>query len=201
MRTEPTVYIVDDDAAARQSLCALLKPMRLQTAAFGSAREFRRAYRPTQPGCVLLDAGWPDAGDIELLKELSAEEPHLPAIVISAHSDVPLVVRAMRAGALNFLEKPCDEQELWEAVREALRCDARNRRRFARRRTIQRRLARLTPGEQQVLHLLVEGDSNKSMAEALGLSVRGIEVRRAKIMQKLHAESLADVIRTALAAR
>jgi FixJ family two-component response regulator len=179
----------------------LLKPLRLQAAAFGSAREFRRAYRPTQPGCVVLDVRLPDGSGLELLEELNAEEPHLPAIVISAYGDVATVVRAMRAGALNFLEKPCDGQELWEAVREALRCDARNRRRLARRRTVQRRLARLTPGEQQVLHLLVEGNSNKSMADALGLSVRAIEVRRAKIMKKLHAESLADVIRTAIAAR
>ena len=107
----------------------------------------------------------------------------------------------MRAGAINFLEKPCGEQELWAGrAREALHCDARNRRRFTRRQSIQRRLARLTPGERQVLRLLVAGESNKSIAAELKVSVRAIEVRRAKVMKKTRAESLAELIRMTLAA-
>lgn len=200
MRSEPAVFIVDDDAAVRQSLSALLKPLRVRTEAFGSAREFRQAYRPTQPGCVLLDVRLPDASGMELLEQLAGEKFHLPVIVISAYGNVATAVRAMRAGALNFLEKPCRGQELLEAVQEALRCDVRNRRRFARRRQTERRLARLTPGERQVLRRLVEGKSNREMAAELELSVRTIEVRRAKVMQKMHADSLAELIRLALSA-
>jgi two-component system, LuxR family, response regulator FixJ len=200
MHPEPTVFIVDDDAAVRQSLLALLKSMRLPAEAFATASAFREAYRPTRPGCVLLDARLPDANGVELLEHLTAEKFHLPVIVISGHGDVATVVRAMRAGALNFLEKPCREQELWEAVREALRCDARNRRRLARRQSIQRRLARLTPGERQVLHRLLAGKSNKTIAAELNVSVRAIEVRRAKVMEKTRADSLAELIRMTLAA-
>ncbi|KKK87868.1 hypothetical protein LCGC14_2748910, partial [marine sediment metagenome] len=128
------------------------------------------------------------------------DETHLPIILVSAHGDVPTVVRAMKAGALNFLEKPCRDQELWEALQEALRRNEENRKRLMYNAVVRRRIARLTPGERDVLTSLVDGKSNKLIATELGLSVRTIEVRRAKLMKKMKAKSLAELVRLALPA-
>ena len=142
----------------------------------------------------------PGVSGLELLEQLSRKEVHLPAIVMSAYGDVPMVVRAMKAGALNFLEKPCRDQQLWEAIQEGLRWDAEHRQNVVLRSRVAGRLQRLTPGEREVLQLLTDGKSNKVIAVELGLSVRTIEVRRAKLMKKMKAESLAKLIRLTLSA-
>jgi two-component system, LuxR family, response regulator FixJ len=200
VEAEPTVFIVDDDPAVRQALTVLVRSMRLRTEAYESAQQFLDAFDVMRPGCLLLDVRMPGISGLELLERLCQHEARLPAIVMSAYGDVPMVVRAMKAGALNFLEKPCRDQTLWEAIQEGLKWDAANRQHAALRAKMRRRLERLTDGEKDVLQLLIEGKSNKTIAAELNLSVRTIEVRRAKLMRKMKAESLAELIRLTLAA-
>jgi two-component system, LuxR family, response regulator FixJ len=200
VETEPTVFIIDDDPAVRQALTVLLRSMHLQAEAYDSAQQFLGAFDATRPGCLLLDVRMPGISGLELLEQLSGHEIRLPVIVMSAYGDVPMVVRAMKAGALNFLEKPCRDQQLWEAIQEGLKCDAGRRQHIVLRAKILHRLQRLTPGEQEVLRRLSDGKSNKTIAGELGLSVRTIEVRRAKLMKKMKAQSLAELIRLTLSA-
>lgn len=200
MSSEPTVFIIDDDPAARQALAVLVESMNLRVETYASAQEFLDVYDPSKPGCMLLDVRMPGVSGLELLQRLVSDKIPVPVIIISAHGDVPMVVQAMKAGALNFLEKPCRDQQLWEAIQEALRWDTDNRKQLARNARAQRRIARLTPGERDVLKMLVKGKSNKAIAAELELSVRTIEVRRAKVMRKMKAESLAELVRLALVA-
>jgi len=195
---EPIVFIVDDDPAVCRAMTALIGAMGSRAQAFSSAEEFLGNVDPAQPGCLLLDVRMPGINGLELMEQLAQRGFCLPVIMISAHGDVPMVVRAMRAGALTFLEKPCRDQELWEAIQEALIKDRRDRRQMAHIAKIRRRLLQLTPGELVVLKMLVEGKPNKAIAAALGLSVRTIEVRRSKVMKKMKADSLAKLIQLAL---
>ena len=200
MDSEPTVHIIDDDPAVRQALTTLMRSMRLRAEPHESAQQFLDKLDPSQPGCLLLDVRMPGISGLELLENLGHADVHLPAIVISAYGDVPMVVRAMKAGALNFLEKPCRDQQLWEAIQEALRWDAAHRQELTLRAKLRRRLQHLTPGEHGVLRLLIDGRLNKEIAEELGLSVRTIEVRRSKLMKKMKADSLAELVRGTLTA-
>ena len=200
MENDSTVFIIDDDPAVRQSLAVLMRAMRMKAEAYESAQQFLDAFDPSRPGCLLLDVRMPGMSGLSLLEQLSREEIVLPAIVMSAYGDVPMVVRAMKAGALNFLEKPCRDQQLWDAIQEALKWDGAHRRQMALRSTVLHCLEQLTPGEHDVLRLLIDGRSNRSIAAELKLSVRTIEVRRAKLMKKMKAESLAELIRLTLAA-
>ncbi|MBU4400872.1 MAG: response regulator [Planctomycetes bacterium] len=200
MQTEPTIFIIDDDPAVRQALTVLVRSMRLQAEAYESAQEFLDAFDAARPGCLLLDVRMPGISGLGLLEQFNREDIPLPAIVMSAYGDVPMVVRAMKAGALNFLEKPCRDQQLWEAIQEALKWDNQHRQSLALRSKVRDRLQRLTSGEHDVLRLLIDGKSNKTIAAELNLSVRTIEVRRAKLMKKMKADSLAELIRLTLAA-
>jgi FixJ family two-component response regulator len=200
METEPTVFIVDDDPAVRQALTVLIRSMRLRAEAYESAQQFLDSDGAARAGCLLLDVRMPGISGLELLEQLNQSEVHMPAIVMSAYGDVPMVVRAMKAGAVNFLEKPCRDQQLWEAIQEGLRWDAVHRKHLLLRTKLFHRLQRLTPGEHHVLQRLIDGKSNKTIAAELALSVRTIEVRRAKLMIKMKAESLAELIRLTLSA-
>jgi len=200
VEADPTVFIVDDDPAVRQALTALVRSMRLGAETYESAQQFLDAFDAARPGCMLLDVRMPGISGLGLLDQFNREEIPLPAIVMSAYGDVPMVVRAMKAGALNFLEKPCRDQQLWEAIQEALKWDADHRERMALRTKARHRLQRLTPGEHDVLALLIDGKPNRIIAVELNLSVRTIEVRRAKIMDKMKADSLAELIRLTLSA-
>lgn len=200
MQTEPTIFIIDDDPAVRQALTVLVRSMRLQAEAYASAQEFLDAFDAAKPGCLLVDVRMPGISGLGLLEQFSHDDNPLPAIVMSAYGDVPMVVRAMKAGALNFLEKPCRDQQLWEAIQEALKWDKQHRQSLALRSKVRDRLQRLTSGEHDVLRQLIDGKSNKTIAAELNLSVRTIEVRRAKLMKKMRADSLAKLIRLTLAA-
>lgn len=133
MEIEPTVFIVDDDPAVRQALTVLIRSMHLAAEAYDSAQQFLENGAAARPGCLLLDVRMPGISGLELLERLNRSEVHMPAIVISAYGDVPMVVRAMKAGAVNFLEKPCRDQQLWEAIQEAIRWDATHRQEMAER--------------------------------------------------------------------
>ncbi len=200
MDNEPTVFIVDDDPAVREALMMSVRSMDLRAEAYASAQEFLDAYDRPRPGCLVLDVRMPGISGLELLGRLMREETHPPVILISGYGDVPMVVQAMKLGARDFLEKPCRDQQLWEAVQEALNWDKENRKHRVRRVGIQQRIAQLTTGEHEVLKRLVEGKPNRVIAAELGLSVRTIEVRRAKVMRKMKAESLAELVRMALLA-
>jgi len=197
---KPTVFIVEYDRAARRALTALVGSMHLPVQAFASATEFLETFDSSRPGCLLLDVRTSDVGGLELLDRLGKETIHPPVIFLSADSDVPTAVQAMKAGALNLLQKPWQDQQLRDAIREALKLDAEDRKQWGRTARIHRRIAQLTPGERDVLKMLLEGKSNKTIAELLGLSVRTVEVRRAKVMRKMKAGSLAGLVRLTLLA-
>jgi two-component system response regulator FixJ len=196
---EPTVFVVDDDPAVLRSLSALVRVVFPRVEVFSSASEFLAGYNPERPGCLVLDVAMPDMSGLDLQRKLTEEKIDLPIVFITAHGNVQMAVGAMRAGAVNFLEKPFHEQELWDSIRNALELDGQNRRRQARRRQIEERLNQLSPGEREVLDLILEGKYNKEIAAQLNLSVRTIEDRRAKLMRKMGAGSVAELVQLATA--
>jgi two-component system response regulator FixJ len=183
------VLVIDDEEAMRDSLCALLLAAGYAALAYGSARELRGQGIPEGTGCLLVDVRLDDDIDgIDLIAELRREGVRLPIIVITGHADVPLAVRAMRAGATDFLEKPFSAERLVSAIASALAVGAKTNEAAAM-------LARLTTRERQVLDGLAQGQPNKAVARELGISVRTVEAYRATIMAKLNATSLADLVR------
>ena len=194
MNDEATVFLVDDDPAALRAIAATVKVVFPRVEAFSSAAEFLAAYRADRPGCLVLDVAMPGMSGLELQRKLIHDKITLPVIFVTGHANVPMAVEAMQLGAVNFLEKPVQEQELWDSIRKAMELDAQNRRRRARRQRAEERLARLTPGERAVLNLILEGKMNKEIAAELGLSTRTIEDRRAKLMKKMDAGCLAELV-------
>ena len=194
MDNEPAVFLVAGDARARRALATRLSTLGPQTKTFRSTEEFFQVYAPGCAGCVLLDVSGSPV-DLDLLQHLGQRGDHLPVVVISGQGDIPTAVRAMKLGALDFLEQSCSDARLAKAVEEALRWDADNRRRISQVEHVRRRLARLAPGHRNVLDMLVAGKSNREIAAELQLSVRSIEVRRAKVMQTMRARSLAELVR------
>jgi two-component system, LuxR family, response regulator FixJ len=195
-----TVFIIDHDAQVRQSLAALIQSMDQDCDTVTSATEFLNVFDPMQSGCLVLEAYLPGLSGLDLLERINGQVVYMPAIVISARSDARTVVRAMRAGARDFLEKPCRDQLVQDAVREALEWDAANRPRLIQIVKVNHRLEHLTIGEYDVLEKIAEGKSNKVIAGDLGVSVRAVEVRRAKLMRKMKAKSLADLMRMTMLA-
>lgn len=195
---DPTVYLVDDDPAVLRSLTTLVEVVFPKVTAFSSAMAFLDSYKPHSPGCLVLDVAMPGINGLELQRKLLQEKIELPIVFITGHANVQMAVGAMQAGAVNFLEKPFHEQELWDSVRKALEIDAHNRRRRARRQKVEERIANLSDGERSVLNLLMDGKSNKEIAVELGLSNRTVEDRRAKIMKKMGARSVVELVQLAM---
>ena len=195
---EPTVFVVDDDEAVRESIGWLVESEGLAAETFCSAAEFLQAYDPDRPGCLLLDVCMPDMSGMELQVKLASERITLPVIMVTGHGDVPLAVRAIKGGALDFIEKPIDQRGLVQCIRQALAIDAARRQERARWAEAERRLASLTLREREVLSLVVAGLFSKEIAFKLGISPKTIEVHRTHIMQKLGADSVADLVRLAL---
>lgn len=198
MNHDATVFLVDDDPAALQALLATVRAVFPRVEAYASAAEFLAAYRPERQGCLVLDVAMPGMSGLELQRELIREKIVLPVVFVTGHGSVPMAVEAMQLGAVTFLEKPIQEQVLWDNIRRALELDAQNRRRRARRERADQRLAKLTPGERDVLNLIMEGKMNKEIAAQLHLSTRTIEDRRAKLMKKMGVESLAELIQVVM---
>lgn len=196
----PTVYIVDDDDAMRESLQFLVGSVGLPTEAFASAEQFLAHFSPTARGCVLLDVRMPGMSGIELHEQLRASRIAIPVIILTAHADVPMAVRAMRAGAFDFIEKPCNDQVLLDRIHQAIERDADARLDRDRADDIQQRLEKLSPRERQVLELVVAGFANKQVAGMLELSIKTVEVHRGHVMSKMQAASLADLVRMAMLA-
>ena len=200
MAGEPTVFVVDDDEKARKSVCALVRSMGVQAESFPSAEEFLDAYLPHRPGCLVTDVRMLGMSGLELQEELKRRNVLLPIIVLTGYARTPMTVRAVKAGAVTVLEKPYEEDDLWDAIRKALAEDAAQRAAHQRRQDLRRRIARLSPTQRKVLDLMVEGKPNKAIAKHLDLSVRTIENRRRDVFEKMQADSLAELVRMALEA-
>jgi two-component system response regulator FixJ len=191
-----TIYVVDDDQDVRESLKVLLEFADYNVLIFESAVQFLASDLQGRGGCLIVDIRMPDMDGLELQDELLKREIDLPVIVITGHGDVPLAVRAMRAGAVDFLEKPFREEALLEAVQRAFR--HKPRRNAAKTDEVRARLEALTEREREVLNLVVEGQTNKEVARVLDISPRTVDIHRAHVMEKMHAKTLADLVRMAL---
>lgn len=198
MTRTATVYVVDDDDAVRSSLRLLLKSVGLPTVAHASAQEFLATWDDEQPGCLVLDVRMPGLSGIELQSELNQRGAIIPVIFISGHGDIPMAVEAIQHGAFDFLQKPFRDQELIDRVQRALTSDAEHRQLLQQRETLRHRFDSLTPREQEVLQLVTQGKANKVMAGDLGVSQRTVEIHRARVMEKMGAQSLAQLVRMVL---
>jgi FixJ family two-component response regulator len=193
----PIVFVVDDDASVCLSLKRLLRSIGLEARTFASAQEFLRGERPNAPGCLILDVRLPGLSGLDLQEELAAEKIDLPIVFITGHGDIPMSVRAMKAGAVEFLTKPFREQDLLEAIQRGIEQHRVVRRHKAEMRILQQRYALLTPREREVFPRVTSGLLNKQIAAELGASEKTIKVHRGQVMQKMKAESLADLIHMA----
>ncbi len=198
MTRPATVHVVDDDDAVRSSLRLLLKSVGLPTIAYASAQEFLAAWDSDQPGCLVLDVRMPGMSGIELQAELNQRGAIIPVIFISGHGDIPMAVEAIQHGAFDFLQKPFRDQDLIDRVQRALASDAEHRQVLQQRETLRQRFESLTPREQEVLQLVTQGKANKVMAGDLGVSQRTVEIHRARVMEKMGAHSLAQLVRMVL---
>jgi len=200
MASNPVVFVVDDDDAVRESLAMSLKLAGHQVESFASAAAFLASGAPNRSGCLVTDIRMPDMDGIELQEELRKRNCSLPVIVITGHGDVPLAVRAMKAGAGDFLEKPFARDALLTAVRRALERNATAVDSASQGDQIRSRIALLTPREREVFGLVVSGKQSKVIAHELGASPRTVEIHRARMMKKLNAGSLQELVRMAIAA-
>lgn len=192
---KPTVYIVDDDPDMRDSLQWLMKTVGLRVAVFPSAAAFLEGFSPEGPGCLVFDVRMPGTSGLDLYEELVARGEGMPVIFITAYADVPMAIRAMKSGAIEFVEKPFNRQGLLDRVQRAIKDDARRLRKFAERQALRQRFGRLTGKEREVLGLINEGQPNKAIAARLGITPRAVEMRRASLMNKLGVRTLAELLR------
>jgi len=196
----PTVFVVDDDQAMRSSLKWLIESIGMQVKTYGSADEFLSSYFPGRAGCLLLDVRMPGMSGLDLQAYLAQEDSRLPVIIITGHGDVAMAVKAMKSGAVDFIEKPFHDEELLTSIRNALEFDEKRRVLQSRRAKIAVRLAKLTPREHEVMAMVTEGRANKEIATVLGVSAKTVEAHRARVMDKMGASSLAELVRMVLIA-
>jgi len=192
------VFVVDDDASIRDGMQFLLRSVELSAETFASADEFLDRYDENQPGCLVLDIRMPGLGGLELQERLSALGSSMPIIFITGHADVPMAVEAMQKGAFDFIQKPFRDQELLERISEALAVDRWHRSEQENRSEVEARLSKLTNREREVMELVVKGKPNKIIAYELGTSQRTVEIHRSRVMDKMQARSLAELVRMSL---
>jgi two-component system, LuxR family, response regulator FixJ len=200
MNLEPLITIVDDDDAFRSSLALLVNSFGFRVATFSSANEFLAAYDPQVPGCVIIDVRMPEVNGLSLQQNLAMRSLQPAIIIMTAYAEVPVAVRAMHQGAVDFLQKTCPDTELLDAIRRALERDQTNRADHAKLVSVQERLALLSAPEREVLNLVLQGKANKNIAAKLGVSPRTVEDRRARIMHKLKVESVPELVSLAILA-
>ena len=193
----PTIFIVDDDRSVRTALARLMRSRKLRAETFASAQEFLDREPPDAPGCIVLDLKMPGVTGLELQEDLTTAGINLPIVFLTGHGDVPASVTAMKGGAVDFFEKPVDEDELMDAIKQAVEWDVHTRERRIEQIEVQGRLNSLTPREHQVFSSVVQGSLNKQIASNLGMSEKTVKVHRARVMQKMQAESLAGLVRLA----
>ena len=191
----PTVFIVDDDPSIRFAMQALMDSVNLPHEIFASGAEFLEKVTDQRPGCLVLDIRMPGLGGLELQEELLGRGNTVPIIFITGHGDVPMAVEAMQKGAVDFIQKPFRDQDLLDRIREALTTDKERREEQQKHAEVAERLARLTNREREVFDLVVTGKPNKVIAYELGVSQRTVEIHRARVMEKMQARSLADLVK------
>lgn len=191
----PTVFVVDDDPAIRVAMQALMESVHLRHEIFSSADEFLEQYSDDRGGCLVLDIRMPGLGGLELQELLVQRHNTLPIIFITGHGDVPMAVEAMQKGAVDFIQKPFRDQDLLDRIHDALKADRERRVERQQRSQVVERVARLTNREHEVFDLVVTGKANKVIAYELGVSQRTVEIHRARVMEKMEARSLADLVK------
>jgi len=196
-----TVFVVDDNVSVRNSIFELLTSVSLPVETFATSEEFLAAYRPERPGCLLLDVRLKDGNGLDLQDELQRRRATLPVIVLTGHGNVPMSVRALKAGAFDFLQKPPPPAVLVERVQAAIGSDRAARALLSEKQVALNRLSSLTPRERDVMSLLVAGETSKDVASTLGLSVRTVEGHRRRVLSKLDVTSAAQLVRVVMTAR
>jgi RNA polymerase sigma factor (sigma-70 family) len=194
VNSQATVYVVDDDPSVRRGLRRLIESVGRTVETLDSAQEFLQKYDRERPGCLVLDVRMPGVGGLELQERLAEEGIEVPIIFITGHGDVPMTARAMKAGAMDFIQKPFNEQELLDAISRAIEKDHELRRTRGDRARVMRLVESLTPREREVLMLVVTGKLNKEIAAQLGITEKTIKVHRARVMEKMQADSLAQLV-------
>ena len=199
MDLQPCVHIIEDDDAVRDSLQMMLESIGRKTKAFANADSFLSIYNQEMAGCIVLDIRMPGINGMELQRKLNELNSILPIIFVTGHGDVPMAVEAMQQGAIDFVQKPYREQELLDKIATAMALDEENRASLQQRQVIMQRMNELTPRERDVMQLMVEGKANKVIAIDLDISQRTVEIHRARVMEKLSANSLAHLVRMFMA--
>jgi len=195
---KPVIMVVDDDSGVRNAMRALLKSVGLESQLFASAQEFLATWQPSQPGCLVLDIRMPGMSGLELQEQLNLRGAVIPVIFMTGHGDVPMAVEAMQQGAFDFLQKPFRDQDLLDRIQKALVKDAERRATLGEHNRIRSHLEALTAREREVLDLMTQGKQNKAIAQDLGVSPRTIEIHRARVMEKMNAQSVAELVRMML---